>query len=153
MVGTPPSSCSGFRSTVNTRPRAQPEIDNRIESFGTGLSWAEGQLNDAAKTITVATNRFMLQAYRHLGVPTTRTLRRGGRDTRRWIQLWRPWAARPHAGRERAVLELTAVRGTAQHQPASAHVAAADECRRVAQAIAENRQQHIHVLPAGHATQ
>ena len=43
--------------------------------------------------------------------------------------------------------------GAAQQQSAAAHVAAADEGHRIAQAIAEDRQQDVDILPAGDAAE
>ena len=97
-----PSWCSVFRSPVHTRPRAQPEIDNRAESFGTGFSCAETQLNDAATTFVNPARCFMPQAYRHRGDPCQR------------IEFGWPRSARAHTGGQRAVLEFLAAGGAAQ---------------------------------------
>src|SRR5687768_10217518 len=49
------------------------------------------------------------------------------------------------------VFEFEARLDAPQHQTAAAHVAASHEVNREHQALAENRQQQIDVLPRGHA--
>src|SRR5918993_1010921 len=173
----PRDSWLGSRPTVNTRPRAQPAIDNRVESFGTGRSCvsasttaaagaAEDRLDNAAVNVTTRKVAFMSPAYRHPGVPATRPVRRGVDDgvrgvwtlrrrleTRQRIEFRRPRSPRPNACGQGVVLELDAARCASQHQPAATHVAPADEGCWVSQPRAENWQQHVDILPAGDAAE
>jgi hypothetical protein len=122
---------------VNTRPRAQPDINNRVESLGTGRSWAESGLDNAATSNSVRSSEGMAPAYR--GGVSPSALRAGGRDPGRGIELRRARPARPDAGGERTILELDAAGSAAQQQPAAAHVATPDEFDRKAQPAAEDR--------------
>src|SRR6266705_1639192 len=62
-----------------------------------------------------------------------------------WFQLWRPLSVSDRAG-ERNIRQLEFCRDAAEHQSTSAHVAAADEIGREHQALAEDRQEEVHVL-------
>ena len=66
---------------------------------------------------------------------------RDGGNTRQRIQFGWTGPARPHTRGERPIFELFATGGAAQQQAAAAHVAAAGERHRIAQPVAEDRQQ------------
>jgi hypothetical protein len=69
------------------------------------------------------------------------------------IEFRWPRPARADAGGQQLVVELDPAGGAAQHQAAAAHVTAADERRRISEAIAKDRQQHIHILTARDAAE
>src|SRR5438094_515645 len=59
----------------------------------------------------------------------------------------------PYRAVDWSVLELAALAGTPEHQPAAAHVAAAHEVHGEHQPSPENFQQRISVLPRGDAAE